>query len=436
MGKIKVSEKVLSRLWQCLREKKLVTDTNEVVQIIYPGRPSADSGPDFHDAVITINGKVVKGDIEIHITSKHWFNHNHHQDPNYSNTVLHLVWKNDPQFSPFSNQGKRIPVISLISLLSSLTRHESFCLPCFPISQRLKRQELLKLLEIAGKARFKNKVDRFSLSLSHQDAGQVLWQGIMRALGYTKNIKPFEELAQKLPLSFLETLPDKSLALKQAYLLGAAGLLPSQRLNLPKFLPPEPEVTKLERVWQTIKIKETMTEKDWHFAGVRPTNFPTRRLVALSYLLHRYRQLGLFQGILKTVREITPETRYTRLENNLIVMSRGYWAYHFDFGLAAKTSSALLGKDKGAEIITNIILPFTNAWADIAGEPRLKETATKLFYHYPKLTDNEITRHMSWQLKLDNQADISLIHQQGLLHIFLTYCRNGSCHDCPIINCP
>lgn len=435
MGKGKISENMISRLWQCLWGKELVTDTNETVQIIYPGRPSTDSGPDFHDAVVAINGQVIKGDIEVHTNSRGWFNHRHHEDPNYSQTILHLVWQHNPQFPAFLKAGKQIPVVSLSPFSSYQTSLRQPCLPCSQISHRLSQEGLLRLLRVAGEERFKTKVNRFSISLTDQDAGQVLWRGIMRALGYTKNVRPFEELSQRLPLNFLENLEtNKSLAMKQAWLLGTAGLLPSQRLNRRILFPREPEAIKLERLWHTTGFRETIKEEDWHFVGVRPTNFPSRRLVALSYLLNRYWKSGLLRGILKLLRQTPVESGYTKLEDSLIVLGRGYWAYHFDFNLATRVSSALLGRGKAAEIIINIILPFATAWANIAGEPKLKKTASELFCYYPKLTDNEITRHMRQQIQLSNGANISLIHQQGLLHIFTTYCRDGNCSICPVVS--
>lgn len=437
MGKEKISENMISRLWQCLWEKELFTDTTETVQIIYPGRPSTDSGPDFHDAVVAINGQVIKGDIEVHTNSRDWFNHRHHQDPNYTQTILHLVWKHNPQFPTFLEVGKQIPVVSLGHLLSHQTSLRQSRLPCSQISHRLSRESLLKLLKIAGEERFKTKANRFSISLTDQNAGQILWRGIMRALGYTKNVTPFEELSQRLPLNFLENSEtNTSLAMKQAWLLGTAGLLPSQRVNRLISFSREPEAIKLERLWHTTGFRETMKEEDWHFTGVRPPNFPTRRLVALSHLLNQYRNPGLLRGILKFLRQTSVESGYKKLEESLIVLGRGYWAYHFDFSLTTRVSSALLGRGKAAEIIINIILPFATAWANIAGEPKLRKTAFKLFRCYPKLADNEITRHMRQQLQLSNRSNISLIHQQGLLHIFATYCREGNCSICPVVKHP
>lgn len=423
-------------LWQSLASKKLVTDRSETVRIIYPGRRSTDSGPDFHDVVIAINNKVVTGDIEIHTDSSHWFSHSHHQNSNYNKTVLHVVWKHNTQLPTILKEGRQIPVVCLSSFLDHplaelqrQTVQDYPSLPCSEVCHRLSKQDWDKLLNTAGEERFKTKVRRFHSHLICQDARQVLWQGIMRALGYSKNMEPFEKLSQKLPLSFLESQEAGSgVVLRQAWLLGTAGLLPCQRRQ--SF--PRQEATKLERLWRTISAGETMKEADWQFIGVRPSNFPVRRLVALSYLLSRCRKSGLLKGWLTLVKQAALESGYSQLESSLMVVARGYWSYHYDFGLLTKTRSALLGKGKAAEIMVNIILPFVSAWADIAGEPKLKKKAFKLFSHYPELADNEITRHMRQQLRLSQASNRSALEQQGLLHIFTTYCRAGNCHDCPV----
>ena len=77
----------------------------------------------------------------------------------------------------------------------------------------------------------------FQAALSRMGASQVLYQGIMGALGYTKNKIPMIELARRMPLSRLiaaasaEIPDDECLARYQALLLGMAGLLPSPRVG-------------------------------------------------------------------------------------------------------------------------------------------------------------------------------------------------------------
>jgi hypothetical protein len=252
----------------------------------------------------------------------------------------------------------------------------------------------------------------------------------MRALGYAKNTKPFEELAGRMSLNSIESR--EGLALKQALLLGTAGLLPSQRW--PGRFAREKEVRELERIWQSAGKKvETMRESDWNLSHIYPNNSPVRRIIAQSYLLERYSGRGLLAGILQLVKEAPLPKRHHTLENDLTVAGDGHWRDHFDFGIGSKTKiSSLLGNSKAGEIAVNVILPFAFSWGELANEAKLTENAVGLYRNYPGLAENCITRHMAKQLCLEELFDFTACHQQGLIHIFRNYCREGRCSECPL----
>jgi hypothetical protein len=262
----------------------------------------------------------------------------------------------------------------------------------------------------------------------------------MRALGYAKNTKPFEDLANRMPLNSLESR--EGLAPKQALLLGTAGLLPSQRgqgnlaqepvLGLSK----EKEVEELEQVWQSAGKKvEPMKENDWNLSHIYPNNSPVRRIVAQSYLLERYREEKLLAGIVQLVKGAPLPGGHRVLENGLMVAGDGYWLDHFDFGIRSKTKTpALLGTSKAGEIAINVILPFAFFWGELTNEAKLTENAIELYRNYPKLAENCLTHHMAQQLGLEDLADFTACHQQGLIHTFRNYCQEGRCSQCPLVN--
>jgi hypothetical protein len=49
------------------------------------------------------------------------------------------------------------------------------------------------------------------------------------------------------------------------------------------------------------------------------------------------------------------------------------------------------------------------------------------------LAENCITRHMAKQLCLKDLADFTACSQQGLIHVFRQYCREGRCSECPLV---
>jgi hypothetical protein len=284
------------------------------------------------------------------------------------------------------------------------------------------------LLTAAGEKRFASKTSLFRKYLNSEDAGQVLYRGIARALGYAQNAGPCEELTNKLPITILEEIKSEPDSTRQALILGAAGLLPSQRHRSIE----DRETNKLERIWQSTHIAETMEETNWCFFRVRPDNFPTRRLIALSYLISRHGTTGLHQKILKLAKKSPPGAEHRWLESGLAVAGRGYWRNHFDFGIAQKKSWALLGREKAAAIVINIVLPFACAWGELNSDLKLKKKAATIYRRYPRVGDNELTRYMKQQLMLNPQARLSACQQQGLIHIFKTCCRHRNCTECPV----
>jgi hypothetical protein len=413
--------------------KKLTSSEDELVSVIYPGRTNGDSGPDFRDAVIVNKSHLTKGDVEVHVKSSDWYSHEHHADAEYNNVILHVVMWHDCNSATLLQSGKPVPVLCLAKAL----RQQAYLLPyqqlpCSQILDHVDRQTLKKLLNAAGEERFKQKAMHFQAELKQEEAGQVLFRGMMRALGYAKNTKPFEDLADRMSLNSIESR--EGLALKQALLLGTAGLLPSQRWQGEFAM--EKEVQELEQIWQSAGKKvKTMKEGEWNFSHIYPNNSPVRRIIAQGYLLERYCEGKLLAGILQLVKEAPLHGGHRVLENGLTVTGDGYWRDHFDFDVRSKTKiSALLGNSKACEIAVNVILPFTFSWRELANAEKLAEHAIELYRNYPKLAEHCITRHMKKQLGLEEPFDFTACHQQGLIHIFRNYCREGSCSECSLVN--
>jgi hypothetical protein len=433
--RIKIQEQEIILIWEQLLGEKLLTEGGEQICVIYPGRINKGSGPDFRDAVIIAgDNKQIRGDIEIHVYARDWHSHGHHYDPEYNNVILHVVLWNDNGYSTFTMNDKFIPVICLAKSLQYQARLLSYHqLPCFCSGEKGERQDLKKLLQDIGVIRFKQRVEMFSSKLLKEEAGQVLFQGMMRALGYTKNKRAFEELAQRSPLWLLEGELRGSLLLKEAMLLGMAGLLPSQRMRCLPFVCEE-WLKELEQTWHSFGQDESMSQSDWCLTHIYPNNFPVRRIIAQSRLLQRYCERGLLLNILELVAEAPLTKEAYWLESNLMIVGDGYWLDHFDFDIRSRIKkSALLGRDKAGEIVVNVILPFTFTWWQAAGERELQQKALQLYLEHPKLAENEITCHMVRQLFMEHTSGLTACQQQGLIHLFRDYCCQAKCSECPLV---
>ena len=403
---MEIPESLLVEVWKHQWIDKQALFTDKGIQIIYPGRESGDAGPDFCDALIAIEGKgLFKGDVELHISPREWQHHGHHRDSNYRGVILHVVMWDD------EDNGEGIPVLALYPYLKEPL--EGLRLPC------CQAKDVAGLLDKAGEERFFVKAEQFKGELATQGAEEVLYRGIMKALGYAKNKEPFTELAKRLPLIALkEFIYEKDISFLQALLLGMAGLLPSQR-----YIKDGIEGERLEEIWKSLGIKERMEGMEWRFFRVRPENFPTRRIIALSYLLHKYRG-----RLLEDLGQLINWTcSYRELEKALIVTTDGYWANHCDFGMEISWNPTLIGRGRAREIVVNILLPFFFTMG-------MEEKMLRLYRSYPRLMENRITKYMEKKIfgghnpKLVNSA----LHQQGLIHLYKTFCDEGKCDSCPL----
>jgi hypothetical protein len=446
--RINIPEKQVTLIWQQMVCKELLSTEDVPIRILYPGRTNGDNGPDLRDAVIVNDSDLTKGDIEVHVKSSDWYGHQHHADAAYNSVILHVVMWHDCNAPTLLQNGKLIPVLSLALALRHQPYLLPYTLPCFQILDHMDRQSLKKALNAAGEERFGQKALSFQEEISRpapralssgETAGQVLFRGMMRALGYARNTKPFEDLANSMPLNFIQS--KRGLNLKKALLLGTAGLLPSQGIRgevAEKSIvnqSEEREVRELEQAWQSSgKNVKTMRKNDWNLSHIYPNNSPVRRIVAQSYLLDRYREQGLLPGVLQLVKEVPSPKGHRVLEEGLIVTGDGYWRNHFDFDTRSKTSiSALLGNSKAGEIAMNVVLPFVFSWGKMFNEPELTEKAMEIYSSHPKLPEHEITRQMTKQLSLEGHSDLTACQQQGLIHIFRNYCREGRCRQCPLV---
>ena len=95
-GNSRWTERHIQCIWydSSLRPKILRTDSGEEFTIINPGTWNLEEGPDFLGAEIRFikSGKVIRGDVELHVRPSDWVAHHHSGDENYSNLVMHVCW--------------------------------------------------------------------------------------------------------------------------------------------------------------------------------------------------------------------------------------------------------------------------------------------------------------------------------------------------------
>ena len=450
----KIDEASVQKLWheQHLFNTDMEAIDRRRVRVLKPGIWNHNEGPDFMHAEIEIDGKLQIGDVEIHVRSSEWYAHKHHLNSRYNRVILHAVFFNDDfNLRTRLQNGKRIPTLELLKRIAvdtgdlyddieDTTTKEGIC----RVTGKPLNMEVLKgVFESLGRERFLEKAESMRLLRTRLDFEQLLYEGIMEALGYERNSKPLRELAQHVPFADLDQKSELEI---QAILFGVAGLLPSQREKpLPREVTDDSSIVALEESWRASKYAELpvrMTEARWSFTG-RPFNHPVRRIAAMSRLIHQC-QGSLMMYFLPTCEKALPldtlralRTIIKELRTLLTLEPIGYWAMHSNFGTGGARKAGLIGNERAVDIIINKILPIIYVWAVEAESQKLQEAVLRLYSIASKSSGNKITRKIDAQIFTETQQ---LRHlkptakiEQGVIRLHKNYCADWLCDLCPIL---
>lgn len=450
----RIDEASVQKLWH--EQRFFDTDMKAIdgrtIRVLKPGIWNHNEGPDFMHAEIEIDGKLHVGDIEIHVQSSEWYAHKHHLNSRYNRVILHAVYfDNDINLRTRLQNGKRIPTLELLNWVAVDTGdlYDNTQDPtisdglCRITGKQLNIEVLKGVFESLGRERFLEKMESMRLLRTRLDFEQLLYEGIMEALGYEHNSKALRELAQHVPFADFDAKSELEI---QAILFGVAGLLPSQR---EKPLPPEvtddPSVVALEKLWRGSEYAELpprLTEARWRFTG-RPLNHPTRRIAAISQLIHRSQgslmmyflptcEKAASTDTLKSLRNIEKELRVL-----LMLEPTDYWKKHSNFGTGGTRDAVLIGKARAIDIIVNKILPVAYIWAIEADSQKLQDGILRLYSVGSKSAGNQIIRKIDKQIFTEAQQ-MRLLKptakiEQGIIRLHKNYCADWLCDLCPIL---
>jgi len=427
-----ITEKSVSALWLSGRLLHFSDDSGHSIQVICPGRGSTRGGCDFQDVVITVNGEKTVGDVEVHLTSDLWQRHGHYKDAAYNGVILHVaMWQRG--FLPVRLQDGRILPTVILGQYIKISRNLLQGISGSPHQQcprmRHAGKHMDEIIVRAGLSRFAQKSAAFAQALKVDDPEQVLYKGVCRALGYSRNVKPFETLASRATAVLIARSVRGDLPAKHVLLMGTAGLLPALKGEL-SYLVEHSQIsgTETER-YHILHQVRPMNMSDWSFAYIRPSNHPVRRIAGLCRLLHRYEDGGLLPSLIDLIDGAQPSKAAYVLEDAFKVAGPCVPGCS-DHGDGRFDTAALIGSGRAREIVVNVVLPFISAYAASIKISQLERKAGLIYGGYPSPTQNELTRYMGGLL--GNQA-YGACRQQGLLHIYHTWCRTRECGACPVV---
>lgn len=488
MASSEIPERFLRHIWQhqYFSTANLTTSDGKPVRILSSGTPNRDGGPDYKDARIQVGNTVFRGDVELHNSPEDWLAHSHQTDPHYNGVVLHVVLTGSTMAPPAETASRRtIPLLILHPFLDEKLRavwmksivdervQRRHTIPCFSVNDGIERDVLRRWLRNLGHERVELKVRRFEARLkqlvdeqkmtlrepypryygnpdeipspTHEYTRsdfsakslweQLLYEGIMEAMGFSKNPRPFLSLAQSASLPFLREYDLNDSRMMQALLFGTAGLLPSTRkIEEQKS---RAYVRDLRKRWRTVRPSfkgPLLHEADWLFFRLRPNNFPSARLAAMSFLLPTLfgeeslrRLITLFKSD-----TLSRKQRHHKLRSFFQFEPDDFWKNHYH--LAGRTCRAgiAVGSERVHDITVNGIVPIVLLYARIFKDRSIRAHALSLLEYTPPLQYNSITKIMQQQLCKSHESLDSAFKQQGAIQLYHFYCIENRCSECEI----
>jgi hypothetical protein len=420
-----IAEIDLCRAWTRLpRSIPLTTTEGQSVDLIHLGMWTHGFGPDFRDAIISIDHGITQhGSIELHLRTRGWTDHRHHVDPRYNDVILHVVGQHDPVETRRAD-GKLVPTVVLdIEALGLRTHEVDWSLVGGTVcAQQLSRTQPDLIRDIVGKLgdiRMTARSARIESRLISMPPDAVLFAEILDALGYGANREPMAALADRLPWPVLGALPGLDVEPFEhlcAALLGAAGFLPLSDVELALTgLQPERAQSLIDD-WLGIKADwgiAPLSPTAWTLARIRPANHPIRRLVQAAAIIVGT-DFRLSAHLLGPLRDgLDPTSSLIDL-----VGSRG---------------APAIGRDRARAITTNVLIPFAFAIASQAGDTDLADGVALVWESLPGAESNERTRRAVHQVTGDvGMKRLGARLQQGLIHLDQSLCAPRRCFECPI----
>lgn len=412
-----MTEKLLHFIWQFqyFNPDHLQTTDGEPVTILYPGRLNANQGPDFLEARIKIGSTILAGSVELHLKTSDWQKHQHDEDPNYRNVVLHVVYQNDVSQTtlPLLELQPRISNL-LLERYYSLMQNGSF-IACEGSLTSVRELTWISWKERLLAERLTRKSGKL-LEYLRQTNGhweESFWWLLCRNLGGKVNAAAFEAIARSLPVTVLAK-HKSSIHQLEALLLGQANLLFKESGDA--------YVQLLQREYAFLKKKYGLTPigVPVYFLRMRPANFPTIRLAQLAMLVHQ--SSHLFSKVLEA-------EQLEELSRQLHVTANDYWHYRYRFDEPSEYKPKKLGSDTIDHIIINTFIPALFAYGHYHQKEQHKTKALN-WLEQIRAEENVITK----RFQKSNIANRSAYDSQALIELKNEYCNAKRCLECSIGN--
>ncbi len=431
-----MDEKFLYHIWDAGHiQSELKTISGKALRVIFPGQFNTNRGPDFVNAILSINGQELQGSVEIHLCTMDWQHHNHHEDMYFNPVVLHVVQRHNGNLPhTIKENGELVEILELKDQLSedidklvseaeaaATYAPSSFC----DLLSGIDKEHLLSILSWNGRQRLAGKVRRFNATLSLSDFDQILYEGMMEAAGYDKNKLNMAQLAQSLPFSRFQEWKHEGMTVIElaAILCIAGGLLEKGKHSVAPQLYESLQAAYEKQAWQGRRILI-----DWQLFRIRPSNHPLKRLIFLAEFIYGSLDKGLLNRFISYIESPKPNPRdrhksFSRLLEETVT--------------SVDSETHKLGKSVINNIYLNIYIPVMLLYAQKVADLQMQDSLEKSWDSFPSLSDNYITRYMQRHINPGHLECIKgrSLYQQGLINLFYSYCRYHLCAHCVAKSC-
>lgn len=425
-----MEEKFLYHIWDAGHLlTPLKTASGKHVQVGYQGQFNTARGPDFRNAIINLDGEILRGDVEIHVNSYDWTAHEHHEDVYFNNVILHVVLNAGQQQFTIKENGEAVEIMELQGQLSDEIRklletqeapstngRGTYC----ELLSAVDNDALVSILQAWGMKRFRKKAQRFNAMLMLSDFDQVLYEGIMEAMGYDKNKHNMLNLAQAIPLSDIRAWQKEGLGALElvAILSCGSGLLDRRGKHLSDDLR-----ELLADAYERQLYHARSLQIDWQLFRIRPLSHPLYRIFAVASLVHKTAKQGLMEFFLERVLAGKTDGKQ---------VFQAFAGIFSDSALPGAEKMPRPGKALISNIYVNIFLPICFMYCEKHADAETGERVIRYYSEFSGLQDNHVTRFMSRYLSPAHMRAVNgkTVLQQGLMEIFHRYCNYHLCAEC------
>lgn len=425
-------EKSLYNAW--LNQAFITTDLRTVdgqsLSILKPGERNETEGPDFHTAMILIDGRFEQGDIELHLDSADWYRHNHDRDPHYNNVILHVVLTSGKAIPIKTSQNRIVPTLRIAPAETILA------IQACKEWGRISIPDFCNVLQKFAEIRFRRKAQTFRTLIMSNDVEQIFYEGLADVLGYSRNRLGFVNLTKKIPIQTIqsilkETPSDQRIIVLESLLFGTAGFLTKPELR--EFIRDTDYSNGLRQIWLRLSRKYNLSEvesPEWHFAGSRPPNFPSLRIAALAQILDKFypaRPAASWLQILSNTRNIQTIKDWA---GDKFQQPDGLWRNHPL--LKQQPGKWLIGAQRFNDLLSNLLLPFGWAAGSINNDPILSDRCITLAEQIECCEVPGIVKTALNRLSLTPRELKSNYIIQGVIEFTRRYCDMNTCKLCPL----